>query len=99
VFAVAGLWERSRRADGSYLFSCTLITVPANTLLAEVHNAKQRMPAILADSEHDSWLQQAPQQARSLLRPYAAESMRAWKVSRRVNNPQLPNDERLIEPL
>jgi putative SOS response-associated peptidase YedK len=99
VFAVAGPWERARRADGSYLFSCTLITVPANTLLAEVHNAKQRMPAILADSEHDSWLQQAPQQARSLLRPYTAESMRAWKVSRRVNNPQLPNDERLIEPL
>ena len=30
VFGVAGLWERSRRADGSYLLSCTLITVPAN---------------------------------------------------------------------
>ena len=99
VFAVAGLWERSRRADGSYLFSCTLITVPANTLLADVHNAKQRMPAILADSDCDSWLHGEPERARALLRPYSAESMRAWKVSRRVNNPQLPNDERLIEPL
>ena len=38
VFGVAGLWERSRRADGSYVHSCTLITVPANHLLAEVHN-------------------------------------------------------------
>jgi len=25
--------------------------------------------------------------------------MRAWKVHRRVNNAQQPNDERLIEPL
>jgi len=99
VFGVAGLWERSRRADGSYLFSCTLITVPANSLLAAVHNAKQRMPAILAVAEYDSWLRGSPQQARLLLRPYSAESMRAWKVSRRVNDPKLPNDERLIEPL
>jgi len=99
VFGVAGLWERSRRADGSWLFSCTLITVPANPLLAEVHNAKQRMPAILADGEHDSWLHGSPQQARLLLRPYSAQSMCAWKVSRRVNDPKLPNEARLIEPL
>ena len=99
VFGVAGLWERSRRADDSSLFSCTLITVPANPLLAAVHNAKQRMPAILADAEYDDWLRGSPQQARLLLRPYCAESMRAWKVSRRVNDPKLPNDERLIEPL
>jgi len=98
VFGVAGLWERSRRADGSYLFSCTLITVPANPLLAAVHNAKQRMPAILAESDYDSWLRGAPQQAGALLQPYSDESMGAWKVSRRVNNPRLPNDEHLIEP-
>ena len=99
VFGVAGLWERSRRADGSYLFSCTLITVPANQLLAEVHNEKQRMPALLGESEYDAWLSGSPQQARVLLQPYAAESMRAWKVNRRVNNPRLPNDEHLIDPL
>lgn len=99
VFGVAGLWERSRRADGSYLFSCTLITVPANPLLAAVHNAKQRMPAILAAAEYDGWLGGSPQQARLLLRPYPAESMRAWKVSRRVNDAKIPNDAHLIEPL
>ena len=99
VFGVAGLWERSRRADGSNLFSCTLITVPANALLAAVHNAKQRMPAILPAAEYDGWLRGSPQQAHLLLRPYSAESMRAWKVSRRANDPKLPNDERLIEPL
>jgi len=57
------------------------------------------MPAILAESGYDSWLSDSPVRARGLLRPYPDESMRAWKVSRRVNNPQLPNDERLIEPL
>jgi putative SOS response-associated peptidase YedK len=99
VFGVAGLWERSQRQDGSYVFSCTLITVPANRLLAEVHNEKQRMPAILAESDHDRWLFGAAQEARVTLQPYPEEEMAAWKVSRRVNNPQLPNDASLIEPV
>ena len=99
VFGVAGLWERSRRADGSCLLSCTLITVPANQLLAAVHNEKPRMPAILAASEYHEWLSAPAPQARALLQPYSAATMRAWKVSRRVNDPRLPDDERLIEPL
>ena len=97
VFGVAGLWERSPRSDGSHVFSCTLITVPANRLLAEVHNEKQRMPAILSDSDHDGWLNGTPQEAKATLRPYPSEDMVAWKVSRRVNNPRLPNDASLIE--
>jgi putative SOS response-associated peptidase YedK len=99
VFGVAGLWDRSRRSDGSYVFSCTLITVPANRLLAEVHNGKQRMPAILAQSDHEPWLSGAQQEARAALKPYPDELMVAWKVSRRVNNPKLPNDASLIERL
>jgi len=72
--------------------SCTLITVPANRLLAEVHNGKQRMPAILAESEHEAWLSGAPPDARLALKATPRKLMVAWKVSRRVNSPKLPND-------
>jgi putative SOS response-associated peptidase YedK len=99
VFGVAGLWDRSRRPDGSHVLSCTLITVPANRLLAEVHNGKPRMPAVLAQSDHDSWLNGSQQDARAALRPYPEGLMEAWKVGRRVNNPKLPNDASLIERL
>jgi len=98
VFGVAGLWERSRRQDGSYVFSCALVTVPANRLLSEVHNEKPRMPAILAESDHASWLSGPLVEARAALQSYPEESMVAWKVSRRVNNPRLANDARLTEP-
>ena len=98
VFGVAGLWERSRRQDGSFVFSCTLITVPANRLLAEVHNDKQRMPAILAESDHETWLTGAEPQARAVLKAYPDELMVAWRVGRRVNSPKLPNDASLIAP-
>jgi putative SOS response-associated peptidase YedK len=99
VFGVAGLWDRSRRADGSYVLSCTLITVPANPLLAEVHNGKQRMPAILGEKDHASWLSGTPPQARAALAPYADERMVAWRVRRSVNNPRQRNDASLIAPL
>jgi putative SOS response-associated peptidase YedK len=99
VFGVAGLWERSRREDGSYIVSCTLITVPANRLLAQVHNQKQRMPAILAEEDHDLWLHGDHASARAALRPYPDELLAAWQVSRRVNQPKLPNDASLIEPV
>jgi putative SOS response-associated peptidase YedK len=99
AFGVAGLWDRSRRADGSYLVSCTLITVPANRLLAEVHNGKQRMPAVLAETDHETWLSGAATQALAALRPYPTEEMLAWRVSRRVNSPRLPNEASLIDPV
>ncbi len=99
VFGVAGLWERSQRADGSHVFSATLITLPANKLLAEVHNDKQRMPAILAQADHDAWLGRDAEAARATLRPYPDELMRAHLVSRRVNSPRLPNEASLILPV
>jgi putative SOS response-associated peptidase YedK len=98
VFGVAGLWDRSRHQDGSYVFSCTLITLPANPLLAQVHNGKQRMPAILADSDHDRWLSGDVPAAQAALQSYPAELMLAWRVSTRVNSPKLPDDATLIEP-
>jgi len=97
VFGVAGLWERSRASDGSWILSCTLITVPANRLLAEVHNGKERMPAILAGEDEERWLTGPGEEAKAVLRPYPDGQLTAWPVSRRVNNPRLPNDASLIE--
>lgn len=99
VLGVAGLWDRTRRPDGSYVFSCTLITVPANRLLAEVHNAKERMPAILAPADYAAWLGGEHAQALALLKSWPDQGLTAWQVSRRVNSPKLPNDASLIEPL
>ncbi|MBS0378241.1 MAG: SOS response-associated peptidase [Proteobacteria bacterium] len=99
VFGVAGLWDRSRRDDGTLLTSCTLITLPANRLLAEIHNEKQRMPAVLAAEDEDAWLGTDPAAALAALRPYPDELMVGYRVSRRVNSPRLPNDASLIEPV
>jgi putative SOS response-associated peptidase YedK len=99
VFGVAGLWERSKREDGTEVYSCVLITVPANALMASVHNEKLRMPAVLREEHHDTWLNGTSAEAKAVLTPYPDGLMVAWQVSRRVNSPKAPNDATLIEPV
>ncbi len=98
MFAMAGLWDRSRTADGSVVQSCTIITMPANALMAQIHNApgKGRMPALLAPDALDAWLTGAPEQARAVLQPYPAELLAAWPVSTRVNSPKNDDPELVV---
>ncbi len=98
IFGFAGLWDSSKRDDGVTIESCTIITMPANQLMTEIHNVKHRMPAILARESRDEWLKDAPEDAFRLLKQYPDTHMVATPVSKRVNTPK-NNDPELIEPL
>lgn len=83
-FAMAGLWETWNAPDGSPLRTFTIITGEPNVLVAPIHN---RMPAILLPEHEAIWLDNAAEPAiwLDILRPYPAERMAAYPVSRRVN--------------
>jgi putative SOS response-associated peptidase YedK len=98
LFGFAGLWDRSVSEGDSAIESATIITMAANPLMAEIHNVKARMPAILAREDRDAWLAGSLDDARSALKPYPADLMVAWPVSTRVNTPR-NNSAQLIEPL
>lgn len=86
-FAFAGLWESWRSAEDSVILSCTIITTTPNELLAKIHN---RMPVILLREAYEQWLEPAerrPDDLNELLKPYPAEQMAAFPVSRIVNDP------------
>jgi len=96
-FAFAGLWETWLSPDGSKVPTCTIITVPANEVVAAVH---PRMPAILRPEDYAAWLrpdEAQPQDLQPLLRPYPAEAMRGYPVSPRVNTPRV-DDPACIAP-
>jgi len=95
VFGFAGLWDQSVGADGTETLSCTIITMPPNALMAEIHNTKQRMPAILAADRIDAWLGGSTDDARAALAQYPADTMVAHPVSTRVNTPR-NNDAELL---
>lgn len=101
AFAFAGLWDRSIKADGAVIESCVHITMPANELMARVHNTgnnPHRMPAIVRRKDAEAWLKGTAEQARALLVPYPAELMVAYEVSARVNSVR-NNDPSLVAPV
>jgi len=93
-FAFAGLWESWK--NGSEVRSTTIITTAANDVVAPIHN---RMPVILHPEDYDLWHDpdfKEKEPLTTLLKPYPAEAMEAYPVSRRVNGPS-NNDPSCIE--
>jgi putative SOS response-associated peptidase YedK len=99
VFAFAGLWDRSVKADGTAIESCVHITMPANELMHHIHNTgsnPRRMPAMLTYRDRDVWLNGTAEEARAVLHQYDSGLMVAYEVSTRVNTPK-NNDATLID--
>jgi putative SOS response-associated peptidase YedK len=84
--AFAGLWDRwDQAADGTPLYSCTIVTVAANAVVRALHD---RMPAILDPAAQDRWLDARhvdEAAACQLLRPLPAERTVAFPVDPYVN--------------
>jgi putative SOS response-associated peptidase YedK len=101
IFAFAGLWDRSIKADGTAVESVVHVTMPANDLMRHIHNTgnnPHRMPAILDPADAEAWLTGSNDDAFATLKQYPAANMVAWEVTRAVNTPK-NNVAALIEPV
>jgi putative SOS response-associated peptidase YedK len=92
------LWESWKdKGTGERLYTYTIVTTDPNEVVAPLHN---RMPVILSPKDYDRWL--APVDLAhlpvDLLRPFPADMMTAWKVSKVVGNVK-NDDPTLIAPI
>jgi putative SOS response-associated peptidase YedK len=74
-FTLAGLWETWANPGGDTIASFTILTCEPNERLATIHD---RMPVILDDAVHETWLDPEMQDVdalNALMRPYPAESI------------------------
>ncbi len=70
-----------------------IITVPANKVLADIH---ERMPAILSPEAEDTWLDANVRDNRTLLnilKPHADEDMEYYPVGKLVNSAMVDSAE------
>jgi len=97
-FAMAGLWTSWKAPEDIWLESYTIITTNSNDIVAAVHD---RMPVILPEEKEGVWLDLGltdPDELAEVLRPYPADLMEGYEVSRRVNSPANEGKD-LIRPL
>jgi len=96
LFGFAGLWDRWKPPQGRELDSFTIITTAPNELLAAVHH---RMPVILRQEDEESWLDGDVKDGAALLsrlKPYPADRMEGFEVSRAVNSPAFNRPECIL---
>jgi putative SOS response-associated peptidase YedK len=93
-FAFAGLWAEARRADGSAVHSCAIVTCEPGELVAPIHD---RMPVILDPEAEPAWLDPAATQT-DLMRMLApTDELTVTEVSDAVNDVR-QDGPALIEP-
>jgi putative SOS response-associated peptidase YedK len=86
LFAFAGLWDRWKDENGTWVNSCSILTTTPNAVTGTVHD---RMPFILDPSNYDLWLDPGMTKIEAtcdLLRPCDAQLMSSYPVSTRINN-------------
>ncbi len=82
---LAGLWDVWKGVADETVRSFTIITTTANATARAVHD---RMPVILELDNWPLWLGEAEGNPAELLHSPSDEVLRAWPISRRVNNPR-----------
>ena len=85
-FCFAGLWDKWVTGDGEIINSFTIITTSPNKLMEQIHD---RMPVILHREDEPRWISPIPDPSlTTLLKPFPAELMEAFPVSKLVNSPK-----------
>jgi putative SOS response-associated peptidase YedK len=95
-FAFAGLWARSRRADGTGLHSCAIVTTEPSAEVAPIHN---RMPVILEPEAEARWLDPATPEDDLQALLVGREGMRVTEVSDAVSDVRQDGPHLLDPPL
>ncbi|MDX7950900.1 SOS response-associated peptidase [Lichenihabitans sp. Uapishka_5] len=89
VLGFAGLWDRWRDPDtGAEILSATIVVSDASDWMVPYHD---RMPVLLTPDGFDAWLSGRADAA--MLRPAAADALRQWIVTDRVNRTGQDDDD------
>jgi len=80
----AGLYE-DVKIESHWTRTYTILTCEANGIMSEIHNAKNRMPLILNNSEIQTWLHGSIQDRKQLCMPQPCNFLKAHHVNPLLN--------------
>jgi putative SOS response-associated peptidase YedK len=80
---MAGLWSVwVDKQTGEMVPSCTMLTNPANEMMAKIHNTKARMPAFLTNDTAKIWLDNnlSFEERRQAIKPVGDDFLQAVEI-------------------
>ena len=95
VFSMAGIYEDwVDKPTGEVLNTFSIITCPANPLMAKIHNSKMRMPVILTKADEPTWLREKlnENEIKDLMQPLDEKRMTAYTISKLITSRAEPSD-------
>jgi putative SOS response-associated peptidase YedK len=94
-FFMAGIWQPWKDVEtGEYVETFSIITTAANSLMAQIHNSRKRMPAILSEENAWEWLfgNLTEEQIRSIgMQQFPASEMKVCTVAKDFRNSPEPD--------
>ncbi|MEI6124861.1 MAG: SOS response-associated peptidase [Bacteroidota bacterium] len=88
IFSLGCIYESwVNRATGEISNTFSILTTPANALMAKIHNTKKRMPLIIAPQDEAKWIDTSLKrdQIKALIKPYDKNDMTAYTISSMAN--------------
>lgn len=91
IFSLGGIYENwVDKNTGEIKYTFSILTTPANPLMARIHNLKKRMPLIVSRADERNWIDPSltKEQITGLIKPFPEEEMTAYTISQAANNPR-----------
>ncbi len=103
IVSIAGIWDEWADPEtGEVRVTYSMLTRPANELMAKIHNNKKRMPCLLTEELEGAYLQESlkSEEVLELLNePYPAEKLSAYTISKQITSRTEPtNVPEVLEP-
>lgn len=101
VISLAAIYDRWQGETGDPIYSFSIVTTSANSLMAEIHNRRKRMPVIVNRDDEDEWLYQGTDRERldKIMKSYPDNILAAHTISPLIGNSRLNrNTPEIIRP-
>jgi putative SOS response-associated peptidase YedK len=89
LFCFGGVYDQwLNPVSGEYINSFSIITTPANSLMAKIHNRKKRMPLIIPANQWQAWLSSSSDKNKveSFFIPFPDGLLHAYTISKRITD-------------
>ncbi len=107
-FSLGGLWDKWENREGDTVFSVSIVTTAANSMMKKIHNNPKasegpRMPLVLEPDLYGSWLN-APDdppgkaQVLEIVQSCDPDFLTAWTVDRLRGKQYQGNQEGILQP-